>query len=480
MLFDYQTAKKLPDYEVCVVGGGPTGITLALQLAAKGMRVALLEGGGLAYSDASQALYAVESHGMDMLAASTRLRYLGGTSNHWAGRCRPFEPADFSSRPPSGIPGWPITYEAFNRYLPAAMKILDLPEKGFASGNPDMPGGSFAADRFALSPPTRFGEKYLEAIKSSPNLHLYVNCNLVDVVFSPSSGTITNLIVADYNRQSASLKAGRYVLAMGALENARILLNSASLHSAGLQGFKWVGRCLMEHLNVELGTFIAGEGIQANDLQYFTSEALVSREGVGRGNISFGLVKEVTSYGRTAAIKSFMKTLACDLGVADKLQFVSNFHCPGAGTIGTLLEQFPSPSGSRVELAAATDALGLRKARVSWTLSAEDKKTIRLLSLAVAKNFAAAGLGFVKLHPSMTNEALDILVSPHAHHMGTTRMAQDASFGVVDENCRMFGVRNLYIAGSSVFATGGGGNPTMPLIQLALRLADHLLQGKPS
>jgi choline dehydrogenase-like flavoprotein len=206
----------------------------------------------------------------------------------------------------------------------------------------------------------------------------------------------------------------------------------------------------------------------------------VAREGIGRGNIAFGLLSEVVSYGRTAAIKNFMKNLACDLGVADKLQFISNFHCPGAGTIGTLLEQFPTAQGSRVELANANDALGMRKARVIWTLSAKDKKTIRRVALAMAQNFAAAGLGFVKLHPSMTDDSKDIPVSPHAHHMGTTRMAKTAEWGAVDANCRMFGVSNLYVAGSSVFPTGGGGNPTMPLIQLALRLADHLLKSKSS
>lgn len=476
MLFDFQETKRLGDYDVCVVGGGPAGITVALQLAGKGMRVALLEGGGLAYSRPSQSLYEVEAKGMDMFSATTRLRYFGGTSNHWAGRCRPFDRASFTAQPATGLPGWPIPFETFDRYLPAAMKILDLPEAGFQATNPDLPGGLFPADRFAMSSPTRFGEKYLGTIKAASNLHLFIHCNLVDIAYDAASGGVKHLVVADYQNQRVQLKAGRYVLATGAIENARLLLNSPSLGAARLEGFQWVGRCLMEHLNVDLGIFIPAAGSQATDLEYFTGEALVARDGIGRGNVSFGTLKDVNSYGRTAAIKTFMKNLACNLGVEDKVQFISQFKCPGAGTIGTLLEQYPSADGSRVELVETRDALGLRKARVNWVLDPEDKKTIRRLALAMAKNFAAAGLGFVKLHPAMTNEALDIPLSPHAHHMGTTRMAQAPAAGAVDAHCRLFGVRNLYLAGSSVFPTGGGGNPTMPLVQLALRLADHLAQ----
>ena len=474
MLYDYQTTKALSDYEVCIIGGGPAGITLALQMAQRGMRVGLLEAGGMAYSEASQSLYAVEQQGLEMYAAQTRQRFFGGTSNHWTGRCRPFDVADFTTPLPTGLPGWPISFDEFNRTLPAAMKILDLPEAGFAASNTDMPGGQFVADRYAQSPPTRFAEKYLDAVKSLPNLHVHLNCNLVDIVFDPASGAVRHLVVADYGGHRGKLAAKQFVLATGAIENARLLLNSTTLQSASLPASKWIGRGLMEHLNVDLGTFLPAEGVRASDLQFFTSEAMVTKQGIGRGNVAFGQLTEVVSYGRTAAIKNFMKNLACNLGVADKVQFISNFQCPGAGTIGTLLEQFPSAQGSRVELSEARDALGLRKARVIWTLAQEDKKTIRHIALAVAKNFAEAGLGFVKLHPAISNEALELPVSPHAHHMGTTRMARSAEWGVVDENCRMFGVRNLYLAGSSLFPTGGGGNPTMPLIQLALRLADHL------
>jgi choline dehydrogenase-like flavoprotein len=232
----------------------------------------------------------------------------------------------------------------------------------------------------------------------------------------------------------------------------------------------------MEHLNVSLGSFMPADPEKFTDSEYFPSDALVRQAGVGRGNISFGVVKEVTSYGRTAAIKNFVKNLACNLGVANKVKFIEDFQCPGAGTIGTLLEQFPSPEGSRVSLSQERDALGMRKAVVRWVLTPQDEKTVRVLGQEMAKGFAAAGLGFVKLNDFILDERKPVQVGHHCHHMGTTRMAENERWGVVDRNSQVFGVSNLFVAGASVFPTGGGGNPTMPLLQLTLRLGEHLLK----
>jgi hypothetical protein len=86
----------------------------------------LAEGGGREYAPHSQGLYACASTGLELyprkLACAT-----WGTSNHWAGRCRPFTPSDFTVAPPGDLPGWPIPYSEIEGYLPAAMEIVDLP-----------------------------------------------------------------------------------------------------------------------------------------------------------------------------------------------------------------------------------------------------------------------------------------------------------------------------------------------------------------
>jgi choline dehydrogenase-like flavoprotein len=143
------------------------------------------------------------------------------------------------------------------------------------------------------------------------------------------------------------------------------------------------------------------------------------------------------------------------------------------GNIGTLIEQSPNLD-SRITLSHETDNLGLKKTRLEWQISDYDRKTIRETGLAMAKEFSNSGLGNIRLSDFILDENLEITFGHHAHHMGTTRMSKSPKYGVVDENLKVHDLNNLYIAGSSVFSTGGACNPTMPIIQLTLRLADHL------
>jgi len=185
------------------------------------------------------------------------------------------------------------------------------------------------------------------------------------------------------------------------------------------------------------------------------------------------VLDDVRTYGRTAEVKYFLENLACEMGVASKIAFIANFSCPGDGVIGTMIEQFPNLQ-SHLSLLDEKDALGVGKVNVNWELSDSDRHTIKCIGSELAKQFAEMGLGFVKLHDFVYDTTVPLKIQPHAHHMGTTRMAATPEFGVVDRDCKVFGTQNLYVAGSSIFATSGASNPTMPLLQFALRLADHL------
>ncbi|RCL27348.1 GMC family oxidoreductase [Pseudomonas sp. AFG_SD02_1510_Pfu_092] len=476
MILDYQQQNTLRQhYDVCIIGAGPAGITLGLRLAAAGWSVLVAEGGGREYSALSQALYACQSSGLELYPQEARLRYLGGTSNHWAGRCRPFSASDFAIAPPGNLPGWPIPYAEIARYLPAAMAIVDLPPGAdFQALNSGLDGGEFEPDRFLLSPPTRFAQKYATALEQTPGLDLFIHCNCVDLEFDPASGRLAAVVLSDYQRNRQRLLASNFVLATGAIENARQLLNSQSLLSAGIVSRDGlVGGCLMEHLNIDLGTFILKSGLAPEPREYYTSDAFVDEYKAGKGNVRAALLADVQTYGRTAEVKHFLENLACDMGVASKIAFVAKFSCPGDGVISTMIEQFPNLH-SRISLLDEQDALGVAKVNVNWALSADDRHTIKCIGSELARQWADMNLGFVKLNDFVYDTSIPLKLSPHAHHMGTTRMASSAQFGVVDSDCKVFGTENLYIAGSSIFATGGASNPTMPLLQFALRLADHL------
>jgi choline dehydrogenase-like flavoprotein len=144
-------------------------------------------------------------------------------------------------------------------------------------------------------------------------------------------------------------------------------------------------------------------------------------------------------------------------------------------------EQAPNPD-SRVILSGDRDALGVPKAALHWQLSRQDKETVSVLAETLGAEFSRVGLGTIEPSEWLDSDdaawPVDPTVSKHPiagyHHMGTTRMSDDPSRGVVDAQCRVHGYANLYVAGSSVFPTGGWANPTLTIIALAYRLADEL------
>lgn len=475
MIYDLeqQTGPDESHYDHCIIGSGPAGITLALSLAAANKKVLLLEAGGRSYTNQSQSFYQCESSARSAWPSTTRLRYLGGTSNHWAGRCRPFEAEDFESEQLAKLPGWPISYSEIEGYLMPAKEILGIDKIPF-HGKTAKLNADFIADEYINSTPVKFGEKYYDQLKNSSDINLYLNANAYSLNVEKGQ-LISSVGAKNYQGDSFKFLSSNFILAMGTIENARFLLNQNAAIKKISNENGMIGKCFMEHMNIKLGEFLLNDEGHTQNKSYFTSDKFIQEFETGRSNISFGVTDQVKSYGRTAKIKTFFKNLACDYGIEEKVQFISGFTCPGTGVIGTLMEQFPDKE-SFVSLSHEKDSMGLRKAVLHWQINEEDHLTIRTIAKKMAMSFADAGLGIVKLEQYILDEALDIPVGPHAHHMGTTRMAKSPEHGVVDENCKVFGVENLYVAGSSIFSTGGACNPTMPIVQFALRLSDHLLK----
>ncbi len=268
MIFDFNEAfSRVGDsgrYDICICGTGPAGVTTALRLAARGKRILLLEGGDLSYTDRSQDLYEGKSIGRRYWHVQNgRLRFFGGTSNHWTGRCGVFDPIDFEARDYFRLPGWPISRDEVLVGLSDAKDILDLGEKGFDSqAIPGLESKAFVQSGFALSPPTRFAEKYVAELRSSDRIDLFYNASLTDIRLNEARPSIDSLLARSFVGNAVKISASKYVLALGAIENARLLLNSNSQELNGVGNRNgMVGRCFMEHLNVSNQSGLLAHGL---------------------------------------------------------------------------------------------------------------------------------------------------------------------------------------------------------------------------
>lgn len=486
MLIDLNTQSapvNSTSYDVLIAGAGPAGISLALALAEGGSKVALLEGGAKEYSQVSQDIYLPGNpEATGAFLCYHRLRYLGGTSNHWAGRCRPWDAFEFEEKPNLYTEtGWPIGYDEVQRYLPEARRLLELPastEFSPSDQTAELNSDDFFPDFFLKSPPTRFNSRYSETLAASSSIDLYINANLVDIRLTDGLRAVDHYVVKNYSGVVSHIEAKNYVVAMGGIENARMLLNFDSQLEGGLgnEG-DMLGRCFMEHFNVQMGKFIPNlskwDGVAK--MEYYTSADYSRRNNVGSSNISLSYSGDTQVYGRLPGLKRYLVDKACGWGKQDTLRALFDFNCPTEGVITSLTEQFPDRN-SRVALTDKVDALGLRLPDVTWQTNQADRDSIRKIVQDFAVQVTESGIGRVNLPDYIVDETLPLHYYPHAHHMGTTRMAETAENGVVDSNCKVFGTDNLFVAGCSVFPRGGANNPTMPGVQLALRLADHLLE----
>jgi choline dehydrogenase-like flavoprotein len=484
-------------FDVCVIGAGPAGITLARRLGAAGRAVALMEAGGLEFSEESQDVYRGSNIGQEYFDLDVaRLRYFGGTSNHWGGWSRAMEPVDFLPRAWVPLSGWPIAEIDLDPYRTEADAILDLPS---ATEAPELPvrqsGYDFTRFQFRFSPPTRFGEKYLGEIEASERITLVLNANLVDLRLDDTLASVTGAVFRSYDPADPgfTIEADAYALCTGGIENARLLLNFTSQVPEGIGNRTgWVGRCFADHPHFVLAECFLR--VLVREREFYQPTQLFMME---HGCLNFGLrleprwiwPNELPALARAEMppeefnilLERLVRDPFVDRALTDRLVLPQP---PGqTGVIRMASEAAPNPE-SRVTLGEARDAFGLRRVALDWQLSELDVETMRIAVAAFGAHMAEQDIGRLQVAdwlladpPRFPGVADDEVGGKH--HMGTPRMAADPGLGVVDADSRVHGVANLYVGGSSVFATTGHSNPTYPIVQLALRLGDHLAAGRP-
>jgi choline dehydrogenase-like flavoprotein len=517
--------------DIAIIGAGAAGISLALELSGGGQTVCLLESGGTEFSWPNQALYGGRNVGLPYCPLDIcQLRYLGGSTNAWGGWCRPLDSIDFESRPWVEQSGWPITMSALAPFYRRAHELCQIasddyyPERVVVElGHPRARLLPFDPARletriYRFSPPTRFGQVYREPLRRADNVRCYLNANVLAIKTDAAARTVTRLTVATLSGVRFEVVSKCYVLAAGGIENARLLLLSNDVVASGLGNqHDLVGRFFMDHPHTKrqlivptrrLASGLYGELFHGRAIMARISlpEAMQRQESllnysanlhaVYFGHDSqgwFALRNAVLSLSSSRRSDPFLRfppydrkglslhqifTMVRQLdrtAIAGLLRLIQPNRFISGFVLESKPEQAPNPD-SRVTLDDARDGFGLKLVKLDWRTLAIDRRTAVRGEEIIDAELRRLGIGsLAPLSPAEFDDWPENLETGW-HQLGTTRMHADAKQGVVDANACVHGMSNLFIAGGSVFPTGGSAPPTLTIVALALRLAAHLKQ----
>lgn len=497
--------------DICIVGTGPAGITLALEMIGSGKRVIVLESGSTDFDQATQNLYAgtIRRDLPPIPLNASRLRLFGGTSNHWAGHCAPFNDIDFEERGWINESGWPIRRSELEPYYQRAQTRIGLGQYNYDPAFWD--GGSGLLFDLADTPiinttiqmcPTRFGVKYGKELESAEDVRVIFNANLTWIHVREAFDRVTSLEVRSLRGSTISVASRHTVLACGGVENARLLLNSGFERNLPCIGRYYSFHPRLEtarlYLNRPLGKDtspydwhenrqtvvrtmlrLKQDAQQSEQIANHAAILQVTRLADSPGysalkRIRARLIGDESLRGFIDDIKVFLRDIE---GTKEEWKHFHSGEAQEELAVITYMDQMPNPE-SRISLDGEKDILGLRKAQVDWNYFETERESIRRFNEQLALGLSGAGIGRVQVAPDLTDkttfEQLMRQDSGGGHQIGTTRMSSSPANGVVDRNCRVHGMENLYCTGSSVFPTTSWINPTMTIVALSCRLADHL------
>lgn len=500
--------------DICILGAGPAGLAIAKHFDGTNVSVLLIESGGLDFDRQTQDLYRGTNTRGDFKLHKTRYRLFGGTSYVWGGWCAPLDTSDFEPR--SWVPdsGWPISLKDLVPYYERAQPFFELGRYRYAVDEWDFDGGrTLSLDPgklrhrlWQLSPVAHFGAEYVDDLRRSPNVKALLYANAVEIETSPDQSSVSGIRLRDLHGREAGVRAAAYVIACGGIETARLLLASRGHSPGGVgNGYDLVGRYFMEHPHPDAGGVVFSvtpESMRPYYEREFESERVVVGLGPSAAaqqqsqilNCSVALhgsIYREPSEGMDSLIKlsraiesgqwpdeagMHVWRILTDLDdvLAETYLRLREEPARGFGLIART-EVAPNPD-NRVTLEAERDGLGMQRVRLDWKVGELERNTVAETVNLMAQEFGRLAVGRVQINELLLedDDAWSRNLSWFGHHMGTTRMSMDPRRGVVDTHCKVHGLANLYVASSSVFPTSGYANPTLTIVALAMRLADHL------
>jgi choline dehydrogenase-like flavoprotein len=515
-----EDARRIPsgtslEADVCVVGAGPAGIALAREFVGSHYTVAVVESGGWRPDRATQSMLKGEAPEYWPLD-HVRLSCLGGTTRVWSGWCRPLEPTVFEPRGWLNSDGWPFGRSELDPYYERAHGVCGLGPYDYRVDSWEEPGASrlqlpedlVETALFHISR-TRFGSAYRSELESAQNVRVLLNAAASELLVAESGGRVSRLEVRTQAGRSFQVAARCFILAAGGIENARLLLISDRTCDGGLgNAHGLVGRYFTEHLYVNSGRLELP--VDRPEMRFYWPHDVSTEQRRGRVRAVFKLPLQTVEAERLlncatfvlppfenrATVSSSGAAAVQEIGAAVHRGWVSddlgqNLAAFTRDPLGGLNAAFrrallrqgtprevqlrsyvePLPNGdSRVSLLRDTDRLGRRRVRLDWIPAELEWRSIERLHELLEEAVRRAKLGRVYSFSPEDRPSRE----GGKHHMGTTRMHARSTRGVVDGDSRVHGIENLYVAGSSVFPTADFANPTLTIVALALRLADHV------
>jgi choline dehydrogenase-like flavoprotein len=498
--------------QIAIVGAGPAGIALGLALEKAGVSALLIESGDYRPNAAGDVLNQGTSTLEDYPFVASRARAFGGSTTRWYGACVDLDPMDFEKRDWLPFSGWPIRADDLSGYMPDARSFFGLPAA--SAFEPQREGAAlFDHDLMAkpvfLSKPIDLGAAYRQTLQKARHVCCLMRATVTGIG-QADAGHVASLEVRRPDGEVFRVRAACFVLAAGGLENPRLLLASRGRDARGIGNARdVVGRYHMEHPIRSLGILPVGG-------QAAAARFLGDRRRLGRSvaEVTLGLSPEARARLQVldlharfyrfhslerdpaiAAAKRLLPRLRKTGGLAELRRFVGahgpaafvkmaryglwhfdNKLRPGASfdhlRLWAFLEQEPDPE-NRVMLSSRKDRFGTPLPHLVYRETPFFQNSVRQTTEAMADGLRKSGFGALVTDED-TLEAIRHYDSYGLHPMGATRMSDTPATGVTDADLRVHGVENLFVVGSSVFPTAGAANPTLTVVLLALRLADHL------
>ena len=457
------------NFYVIIIGSGPAGISTALQLEKKKINSLIIEAGSLEYNSETHNYLKGEVIGDNSNDLEvTRVRKFGGTSSIWGGNCNPMLDYDFKN--------WPIKKKDLDQYSEEANEILNLKEKFYnESFNNNLNIYNLAWSN------VKFGEKYLEKIKNSKNIYLSLDTSFIN--FTNESKNIRS-VICKKNNQKFEIFGKNFILSCGGIENSRLLLWSSVSNEELIDPKMPIGKYYMNHPYHTIGEGI----VDTNNFFSFLKSSKINNKPIltCNKNIYISAKKnflennKISNSGLYIEFRdinennNLFKQLRC---IAPK--FIKNLYDQikikkfYEISIATLQEQEPYDY-NYIELSDKKDPNNIPLIKVFWKKSKFERKSARLITEELSNIFLNEEIGRLSLEEYLYKDDISYEVTAGNHQLGGTRMGLNASDSVVDKNLKVHKVNNLFINGSSIFRTGGHCHPTYTIVQLALRLGDHL------